>query len=136
MSRMVIAETVGATAAGVSEKDTNIDRIAKYIPAEVLAFYTMWTQAAASLPWADWLLTICLVGMVIGVACTYIYFDRFFSGADPASRRMQRAISPVAFLIYSYTIIGAVVPEVFVSGVALAATALITLVSAVAVPRS
>jgi hypothetical protein len=135
MSRLVIPEGIGAKAAGGGDKDNNLERIAKYIPAEVLAFYTMWTQAAASMPWANWLLPLCVVGMVIGIVITFVYFDRFFPDEPEAARRTQRLISPIAFLVYGYTIMGAVVPAVFVSGVALAATALITLISAVVIPK-
>lgn len=135
MGRLVNTVRRGALATG-GDPDTPLSRIAKYVPAELLAFYTLWTQAAASLPWKEHILTVCVGGAVIGVVVTFVYFDRLFPGADPVSRRFHRIISPVAFAVYSYTIMGSVVAHIFVPGVALLATAVITLVSAVAVPKA
>lgn len=135
MSRLVETVSPGAKAAG-GGPEGGLERIAKYIPAEILAFYALWTQAAASLPWAQYILPICIAGAVIGLVVTYVYFDRLFPNAAPESKRYHRVISPVAFGVYSYTIMGSVVPDIFVSGIALLATAAITLASALAIPRA
>lgn len=135
MGRLVSAVRVGAKAAG-GDSDTPLSRIAKYVPAEILAFYTLWTQAAASLPWKEHILKVCVAGALIGFVVTFLYFDRLFPNAEPAERRFHRIISPLAFAVYSYTIMASVVTDIFVPGIALLATAVITLVSAVAVPKA
>ena len=150
MSRLVETVSAGAKTASRSNPKDGIERIAKYIPAEILAFYTMWTQAAALLPiksadpdapppdslvFPEGTVTIaCLVGLVLGAILTYAYFDRFFPDAKPESRRYHRVISPIAFLIYGYTIWGAVDPSYFVPGIALMATAVLTLGTFLAQP--
>ncbi|MCJ2189172.1 hypothetical protein [Novosphingobium beihaiensis] len=126
---------IGARAAA-DGGETGLERIAKYIPAEILAFYTMWVQGVATLPWPEYRLAMCILGAAFGVVLTYFYFDRFFPGVPIASRHYQRVISPIAFAVYSYTILGSVVPTVFVPGIALMLTAVVTVISAIAAPRS
>lgn len=137
MGRLVETVPVGATAANRSSGHDGIDRIAKYIPAEVLAFYSMWTQASTMLPDtlpAHTLTFSCIIGIFVGISITYFYFDKFFPNADPNARKYHRIISPIAFLIYGYTIWGAVDSLYFLPGLALMATALLTLVSFIAAP--
>lgn len=139
MSRLVSAGRSGPDAARVDEsasaKDPALSRIAKYIPAEILAFYTMWTQGASQLPWKDMVMPLCLAGLAAGAVLCYVYFGRFFPEAPEASRKAHKILSPLAFLVYGYTIMGAVVPDIFVAGVALMLTAVITLASILMVPK-
>lgn len=139
MSRMVAARRSAAldarTGAQAAESDPALSRIAKYIPAEILAFYTMWTQGAAQLPWPDLVMPLCVGGGIVGAILCYIYFGRFFPDAPEAARRAHQMLSPLAFLVYGYAIMGAVVPEVFVAGLALMLTAVVTLASVLLVPQ-
>lgn len=122
-------ESTAVAAGAATDNDNGLSRIAKYIPAEILAFFTMWTQGAAQLPMPEYLLTICVIGAVAGAIISFIYFDKFFPDAPEASRKAHKIISPLAFLVYSYTITGSVVQDFFIPGIALMATATITLVS-------
>lgn len=152
MSRLIEPAQAGAKLATSSDDPNGVERIAKYIPAEILAFYTMWTQAATMLPiettdiseepsvgilFPENTVTIaCAGGLMFGVIITFFYFDRFFPNAKPVSRKYHRAISPIAFVIYGYTIWGAVDTTYFVPGIALMATAVLTLVSFLAQPKA
>jgi hypothetical protein len=134
MSRLVSVRYVGAVAASKGDDDNTAARIAKYIPGEIIAFFSMWTQGVAILPWKNALLTCEVVGIIVGLIVTPLYFSKFFPNAPPEARAAHRWISTIAFAVYAYTISAAVIPEYFVAGLALLATALITLVSALFIP--
>ena len=134
MGRLVTARGVGTKAAGGNDQDGALSRIAKYVPAEVLAFFAMWTQAMASLPWKDAILPAEIGGAVVGVVFTYFYFERFFPEASISSRSAHKLVSTLAFGVYAYNLSAGAVPKYFVPGIALALTAAITLFSAVFIP--
>jgi|SRR5882762_2033631 len=136
MSRLVTVRYTGPQAAGDGDRDGPGARIAKFIPAEVLAFFAMWTQGVALLPWKNTIQTAELVGAVLGVVFTFVYFSRFFPNAPPESRAAHRYISTLAFAVYAYTISAVVIPGYFVPALAFLATAVITLVSAAFIPTS
>lgn len=134
MSRLVTPRQTAVKAAGGSEQDGALSRIAKFVPSEVLAFFAMWTQAIASLPWKGAVPLIELGGAIVGLIITYVYFDRFFPQASPASRSAHKWISTGAFGVHAYNLSAGATPEYFIPGIALASTALITLISALYIP--
>lgn len=134
MGRLVTVRTVGPRAAAAGDEDSPLSRIAKYVPAEVLAFFAMWTQAAASLPWPEIVLPAELVGAAAGLLVTYVYFDKFFPKAPPEARKAHKWISTLAFGVHAYNLSAGAIPEYFVPGIALALTAAITLISALVIP--
>ncbi|HEY6926774.1 MAG TPA: hypothetical protein VI653_25035 [Steroidobacteraceae bacterium] len=136
MSRLVTVRYGGAAAAAKADEDRTLGRIAKYVPSELLAFYSMYTQGVATLKWESVRPLGELVGAAIGVILTLVYFGRFFPKAPPEARKAHLWISTGAFVVYAYTISAAAAPQYFVPGLALMATALITLVSSVIIPRS
>ena len=136
MSRLVTVRYSGATAAAKVDEDRALGRIAKYIPSELLAFYSMYTQGVATLKWASVRPLSELAGAAVGVILTLVYFGHFFPKAPPEARKAHLWISTCSFVVYAYTISAAAVPEYFIPGLALMATALITLVSSVIIPRS
>jgi len=138
MSRLVtIRRKAGALAAGAppEEPDNALARIAKYVPAEVLAFFTIWTQAAATSANDKVVLWAAVGGGVLGALFTIFYFGKFFPNVPPEARKAHMWVSTLAFIVYAYTIAGSAIPEVyFKPGIALGATALVTLISSVVVP--
>lgn len=138
MGRLVTARVFGAKAAAGGDQDAALARIGKYIPAEILAFFAMWTQGTATLAakpmLQEYLGGIELVGAIIGLVVTYIYFDRFFPQSAAVSRNAHKWISTLAFGVHAYNLSAGAVSTYFVPGVALLATAVITLVSAVYIP--
>jgi hypothetical protein len=124
-------------AANKGDSDNALARIAKYIPAELVAFFAMWTHGVALLPWKNSILACEMVGVVIGLVVTPAYFTKFFPSAPPEARAAHRWISTLAFAVYAYTISAAVIPkQCYVPALALIATALITLFSAIFIPTS
>lgn len=138
MSRLVHTRSaIVAQSPDTAEADESaLSRIAKFIPAEILAFYTMWTQGAAQLPWKEAVMPMCLGGLIVGAVMSYVYFSRFFPNTPPESRKAHRIMAPLAFLIYGYTIMGAALPHLYIPGVALMATSAITVMSAVYQPTA
>jgi hypothetical protein len=134
MGRLVSTRTLGAVVANAGDDERALTRIAKYIPAEILAFFAMWTQGAASLPWADAVRWVELGGALVGLVATYLYFDRFFPESSIRSRIAHKRISTLAFGVYAYNLSAGAIPSYFVPGVALLLTAAITLVSALIIP--
>jgi hypothetical protein len=135
MARLVTVRPAGAAQASAAEDDA-LSRIGKYIPAEVLAFYALWTQAMAMLRWKELIIPGELLGGVIGLVFTYFYFDRFFPNEAKEARKAQKIISPLAFAVHAYTISAAAIPkDYFEPAIALALTALITLASAAYIPK-
>jgi hypothetical protein len=134
MGRLVTARTVGTKAAGGNDQDGPLSRIAKYVPSEVLAFFAMWTQAVASLSWKDVVLPAEIGGAVIGLIVTYVYFDRFFPQSPASSRSAHKWVSSGAFAVHAYNLSAGAIPAYFIPGIALALTALITLLSVIVIP--
>jgi hypothetical protein len=133
---LVSVRYTGPQAAAKGDDDNTTARIAKYIPGEVLAFFAMWTQGVALLPWKVSFLHFEVAGAIVGVIITPVYFTKFFPNTPEEARAAHRWISTVAFAVYAYTISAAVIPKHYVPALALLATALITLVSAIFIPTS
>lgn len=136
MSRLVTVKTIGpVAAAAAAPRDSTLTRIGKYVPAEILAFFAMWTQAVGTFSSSYARVPVEVAGVLIGLVATYIYFDRFFPGAPVEARNAHRWISTLAFAVYAYNLSAPVLPSgCFIPGAALLATALITLISALVEP--
>ena len=135
MGRLVTVKYLGAQTAAAGEEDGPLNRIAKYVPAEVLAFFAMWTQAMAELPWKNAVLGGEIVGAVLGLIVTYAYFDRFFPNEPPEAQSAHKWISTLAFAVYAYNLSAGAISQYFEPAIALAVTAFITLLSALFVPK-
>lgn len=131
MGRLVTPRRAGGGFLASAEETTpdgGLARIAKYVPAEILSFYALWIQGVAFFS-PDWEAVAILVGTVVGVIATIIYFARAFPNALPQVRRSHMIVSPLAFIVYAYNLSASVVPQYFHPGVAVFGTALIILIS-------
>jgi hypothetical protein len=131
-NRFVIPARPALAAAGAAPSGT-IDRIVKYVPAEIVSIYTLIVQTAATIK-ADaaqlrsvviWLFIIFFVG-------TAVYEWRF---APRDVRVVHAIVSPLAFAAWAYAISGSLVPDLFVPVYSLAATAVVLLLSVIVVPK-
>jgi hypothetical protein len=103
MSRLVAAKSFGLGTTRVSDtyKD-KLERVAKYIPGEILATYLFLNGISATaggekerLFWFGVAFLICLV-------CTPLYFH-FVSNPGDAIRN-QQVVSSIAFVLWSYAL--------------------------------
>src|SRR5690349_22205970 len=120
MARLVTVRMLGPRTASSTDEDSPLSRIAKFVPAEVLAFFAMWTQAVASLPWPKAILPGELIGAALGLVFTYFYFDKFFPKAPPEARKAHMWISTLAFGVHAYNLSAGAISEYFIPGIALA----------------
>jgi hypothetical protein len=111
-----------------------IDRIVKYVPAEIVSIYALFVQGAASLRVDQGQLrAVVIVLYVIFFLGTIAYEWRF---APPAVRIAHCIVSPLAFLAWAYSISGSLVPDLFVPVFSLAATVIVLLLSLIIAPRA
>ncbi|TDX01871.1 hypothetical protein [Dinghuibacter silviterrae] len=111
MSRFVHALPAGQTraAAAAANGSTTVqdylERIAKYVPAEIIATYVAVTSGFANTdePLKYWCL---LVSFLICWIFTPIYLQLMSSPADKDALRTQQIVSAIAFPIWAYSISG------------------------------
>ena len=145
MSRFVQAFPVGlkAKAAAASRGSTPgreyLERVAKYIPAEIIATYTAVNGTLASLPVAlkYWFL---LGNLVICWAFTPIYLKLLAMPKDKPSLRTQQIMSTIAFPIWAYSVSGdkgffGGELHIYFEGAASAFILLFSLISGAVIPR-
>lgn len=106
MSRLVKARPLASTRAVKSEedRDTYLERIAKYIPGEILAAYVflLGVTAPASPAHRFWIvLGITLFCLVL----TPLYLARMAKGGEP--KALHLTIGTLAFPMWAYAIAGA-----------------------------
>ena len=143
MSRFVTAVPRGlrtkAAAAGEAPAREYLERVAKYVPAEIIAGYTAIINGVADTkePVKSWTVTACLF---ICAILTPVYFKLLARPEDKASLRTQQVVSFFAFLVWAYSITGAEplfggTNSWFVPGIATALLTLFTLISGLIVPK-
>lgn len=95
-----------------SKKDSAIDRIAKYVPAEILAAFTALYSALIAMALSE---GEKLIGAAILIAIffitTVVYVMKFTP--DDASKKAHLAVTPLAFLSWSYAISSAVLGDYY-----------------------
>lgn len=131
MSRLIEPQTTAAHAAGQETEEGKLGRIAKYVPAEFLAFYAAWVEGVATFGFAKEIaLLLTVLGIVIGLILTPIYFLHFFEGQPVKVRRAHAVVSTLAFFTYAYSLSAMTIPTWVHPGVCLLLTAITTLLSA------
>jgi Na+-transporting NADH:ubiquinone oxidoreductase subunit NqrB len=149
MSRIVKAKATpakGLQATAASDSGANptkeaLERIAKYIPAEIIAAFTAINGGLLSLP-ANIQYWALLVNLIICAVFTPIYFKLMATPTDPKNAvRVQQLMSFIAFLIWAYSvtgengIFGKPGFNMYYAGLASGFITLFTLVSGAVIPR-
>ena len=94
-----------AAAAAADAEDGYLERVAKYIPAEILTAYVALLNIAPTDPAKASVRSGILI--VAAIACfilTPIYF--YFRAKPPLPKRLQIIIATVAFVVWSYALGG------------------------------
>jgi hypothetical protein len=134
MSRWVIPAGQGYVAGDPQEPDGRSGRIVKYVPAEIIAPFTMLYSALVSLgvP-AD-------QGQKVAVGLIFLFFivtiAYIASQTTGSVRRAQLAVSPLAFLAWAYPISSALLGSLFVGLAALILQALVIALSIIVRPTT
>lgn len=135
MGRLV--EAMSSTPKAAAGGESKLERIAKYVPAEILSFYAMWVEATALLNLNNnATVSMVAIGCVIGLVATPIYFWKFFPTEPKTVRQAHMMVSSVAFLAYSYSISSVAIPDFVNPAICLLLTAVATLLSAFIRPRT
>ncbi|MGZ9099168.1 MAG: hypothetical protein ACXW3O_05645 [Brevundimonas sp.] len=129
MSRWVSPASAGLkSAGGRGPSDDVLDRIVKYVPAEVLAAFTMLFGVAAAMELdvrtAQWT-AVGLIGAFLAATVAYV------ATRAPAGkvRTAHLAVSPVAFLAWAYPISSSLLGDWFFGLAAFAAQVVVVLLS-------
>ena len=145
MSRLVKAQALGLRARAAAANDNTtpgkeyLERVAKYVPAEIIATYIAVTGTLASVPekvkfWA------LLGNLLICWGFTPIYIKLVSTPADKDSLRTQQIVSSIAFPIWAYSISGekGIFGEglhIYIGGIASALILLFSMISGAIVPK-
>lgn len=102
-------------AASAIREDSYPERVAKYVPAEIIAGYTPLISLAASVNLvkntdgamvpSETTVALCFLVFFAGLIATPIYLWRI-SGSVGQSKKMQVAISTLAFVLWAYVLGG------------------------------
>jgi FtsH-binding integral membrane protein len=144
MSRLVQEETSssglesvqarGKTEKKPSKKEQYFERVAKYIPAEIVAAYMAAIGVIAQLPTFEQRKTWYLVAFVAGLIATPLYLLQF---GDPSkSKTMHLVISTIAFVVWAYSLKGVFVEpwNLYDAGISEAAALIFAVVAGVFKP--
>lgn len=116
-----------------AKKDNAIERIAKYVPAEILAGFTALYSALIAMALSD---NEKLIGAAILIAVffatTIAYIIKYTP--DNASRKAHLAVTPLAFLAWSYAISSAVLGDYYLPLFAFAAQVVVIALSIMVKP--
>ena len=135
MGRLVELQVRGVTAAADGSREDPLTRIAKYVPAEILAFYSMWVEGVTTVTSdAKFRLYIVITGGVIGLLATPFYFWRYFPTEPVPVRKAHAIVSSIAFIAYGYSLSAIAIPSWVNAGIALLLTAITTLIAALVQP--
>lgn len=115
------------------KKDNAIDRIAKYVPAEILAGFTALYSALIAMALSD---TEKLIGAAILIALFFVVtiFYVIKYTPDSASKKAHLAVTPLAFLAWSYAISSAVLGDYYLPLFAFIAQAVVIALSIIVKP--
>lgn len=134
MSRWVQPGGAGLKAVGHTAPDGPLDRIVKYVPAEVVSVYIMLFSLLASISMTDAQKPLVAMSlMALFLACTFFYV---WTRSPPGpSRKAHLLVSPLAFLAWAYPLSSALLGSYFVGLVAFAGQALVVAISIFVAPR-
>ncbi|MCF4099515.1 hypothetical protein [Maritalea mediterranea] len=115
------------------KKDGAIERIAKYVPAEILAGFTALYSALIAMALSD---NEKLIGAAILIALFFIVtiFYVIKNTPDNASKKAHLAVTPLAFLAWSYAISSAVLGDYYLPLFAFIAQAVVIALSIIVKP--
>lgn len=101
-----------AEGGGTGKKDSAIDRIAKYVPAEILAAFTALYSALIAMALSD---GEKLIGAALLIAIFFVVTIAYVIKYTPdsASKKAHLAVTPLAFLSWSYAISSAVLGDYY-----------------------
>ncbi len=133
MSRWVVPQRAGLRSDSGEKPDGPIDRIVKYVPAEVVSAFTLLFTGLVTLglpakqaPYAG----MALIFFFLIITFAYVY-----TRTTGEVRKAHLLVSPLAFLAWAHPISSAVLGELFVGAIAFAAQALVIGLAIVIVPR-
>jgi hypothetical protein len=122
-----------ALASGTAPSSGGVERIVKYVPAEIVSIYMLVVQALASLNHEPaQLRTVVISLFVIFFVGTAFYQWRF---APKDVRASHLIVSPLAFAAWAYSITGPLIPSLFSPVYAFAAIGVVLLLSLFVVPK-
>lgn len=120
MSRWVVPTGEGLKSGGGESPSGPAERIAKYIPGEIISAYTMlyglivsYNGGVTKEPSPDgynWVLTVTVLLIFIFLIVTIFYIRK---NSDPTSRKAHLIVSPVAYLAWVYPISSALLGSWF-----------------------
>jgi hypothetical protein len=118
---------------GSGKKDGAIDRIAKYVPAEVLAAFTALYSALIAMALSD---GEKLIGAAILIAVFFAVTIAYVIKNTPgsASKKAHLAVTPLAFLAWAYAISSAVLGDYYLPLLAFAAQVVVIALSIIVQP--
>lgn len=132
MSRWVVPQRPSLKAAG--DQDTTAARVVKYVPAEIVAPFTIAVSGFATFGFAGdvarWIAAVMIVFFFI---ITIVYVLQRTPG--PASKNAHLLVTPLAFLAWAYPIASTPLGSWFLAPVAFALQVVVLGLSVVIVPR-
>lgn len=135
MSRWVVSGREGLKAGVSGESDGPIDRVVKYVPAEVVSAYTLLFSAlvAMKLPpnQRPELVAVGLIGVFVIVTIAYIGTKT----PPGATRKAHLLVSPLSFIAWSYPISSALLGEWFIGLASFVLQAVVVALSLFVKPR-
>lgn len=147
MSRFVTAlpfglktETAGKSKNKKTARNEYLERVAKYVPGEIIAAYMGLNALLVAFPPQIRAISFIICFLICWIF-TPIYFNIIATSEDNVSIRYQRIVSFIAFLIWSYAIdggngiFGKIVLDIYYQPVGGALLILFSLVSGILIPR-
>lgn len=143
MSRLVTPLASGDDRAQLASGEANdrrayLERVAKYVPAEVLAAYTALLGFFGAVR-PDWQVPVYWAGFAVCLAATPLYLSKMGRQSEP--KQTHLVVSSIAFVVWAYSIGGPTAvfgPDalaIYDPGLAGAAMVIFTLVSGLVIPR-
>lgn len=134
MSRFVVPKRPGLAAGAAEPPDGFGGRLAKYLPAEIVTFYTIAIGGlvsakpdASAAPW------IAVGLMALFCAATFAYFG--YKAPKGVVRRAHLIASPIAFLAWAYPLAAPLLGKWFIGWIAIIGQAVTALAAWLLAPE-
>jgi hypothetical protein len=128
MSRFVVPRIHGLAAGAATQPDGFAARLAKYLPAEIMSFYTVAIGGLVSAKPDQAVAPLIAVGlMLLFLAATVAYF--YFRAPVGTVRRAHLIASPIAFVAWAYPLAAPLLGAWFIGWIAIIGQAIAALVA-------
>lgn len=135
MSRFVVPSRPGLAAASGPEPSDAIERIVKYVPAEIVSVFMIVVSAlvAAKAGMSEQTAQVVAAGLIVLFFVGTIVYMAVRAPAGTV-RRAQMFVSPVAFIAWAYPISSALLATWFVGWIAVVLQAVALLLAVIIAP--